>query len=226
MQGAIKAVIFDMDGVLINSEHLWRRAMIKGFGEFGMPVTETECRQTMGMRIGEVIRVWQKHFNNTANPGEVEKGIMALLLEHIAEEGQAIGHIPEILDFCVKNRLRIGLATSSSHELMHAVLKKLNIAALFHACISAEHLAYGKPHPEVFLKCAAELNCKPGECIVIEDSLNGIIAAKAAQMQVIAVPDDEHASFRQFALADHRFDNMKDVLTLFQKLFSPVPESR
>jgi beta-phosphoglucomutase-like phosphatase (HAD superfamily) len=97
MRTVIKAVIFDMDGVLIDSEPLWRRAMIKGFQEFGMPVTIEECKQTMGMRITEVIAIWLKHFKITQVANHtIEERIMELLLELIELEGRFIEGIPEM----------------------------------------------------------------------------------------------------------------------------------
>jgi len=80
-------------------------------------------------------------------------------------------------------------------------------------------MPYGKPHPQVFLSCAEKLNLSPQHCLVIEDSLNGVIAAKAAQMKVIAVPDDEHIHIKGFAAADHQLRNMHEVLALFRTLF-------
>ncbi len=220
MQESIKAVIFDMDGVLIESEHLWRRAMILGFGEYGMALSEDDCRRTMGLRIGEVIDAWLAHFKIHSIPSKtVESRIMELLLALIEESGTFIQGIPALLAFCREKKLKTGLATSSSVLLMNTVLKKLDLANEFSSALSAEYMRYGKPHPEVFLACAEKLGIAPQECIVIEDSLNGVIAAKAAQMKVIAVPDDEHTHIVGFAVADYKCTNMHDVLALFKTLF-------
>ena len=79
-------------------------------------------------------------------------------------------------------------------------------------------MKYGKPHPEVFIVCAEKLNVHNFECAVVEDSVNGVIAAKAAQMRVFSVPDIDHKFLRQFAVADHQCDNMQQVLELFKEL--------
>jgi mannitol-1-/sugar-/sorbitol-6-/2-deoxyglucose-6-phosphatase len=218
MDGVIEAVIFDMDGVLIDSEHLWRKAMVKGFAESGLNVSEDECRQTMGRRIGEVIRYWIRQRNVPAEPQAVEERITGHLLELIDSEGKAIDGAGELVQFCLANNYRIGLATSSSNKLMNAVLKKLEMQQTFHAALSAEHMEYGKPHPQVFIETAIALGVKPAECLVIEDSLNGVIAGKAAGMQVIAVPDDEHTKMQQFAVADHKMNSMKETLGLFRRM--------
>ena len=220
MRGILKAVIFDMDGVLIESEHLWRRAMILGFKEFGMDLSEDDCRKTMGLRIGEVIDQWLLHFKiSNISSKELENRIIELLLELIEESGTFIQGIPALLAFCREKKLKIGLATSSSVALMDAVLKKLDLLNEMDAALSAEFMPYGKPHPEVFLLCAEKLGVLPQECLVIEDSINGVIAAKAAQMKVIAVPDNEHITIAGFAVADYKLLNMHEVLALFKTLF-------
>lgn len=221
MYGELKAVIFDMDGVLIESESLWRKAMIQGFKEVNMDLSEADCRKTMGLRIGEVIEIWLKHFNYSHLPATaIEARIIALLLELIEKQGEFIPGIPQLLSFCNEKKIKTGIATSSSNLLMNAVIKKLQLESQFDATLSAEHMTYGKPHPEVFLACASKMNIPPQYCLVIEDSFNGAVAAKAAQMKVIAVPDDDHIHVKGFAVADYRAKNMEEVLVIFKTLFS------
>lgn len=221
MTGGLKAVIFDMDGVLIESEHLWRKAMIIGFGEAGLNLTEEDCRQTTGLRIGEVIEIWLKRFNVTSHTVKsLEDRIIGILIDLIETEGRFINGIPELLAFCKKHNLKTGLATSSSQLLLATVLKKLKLENYFDAALSAEHMKYGKPHPEVFLKCAEALDALPTECLVIEDSINGVIAGKAARMKVIAVPDEDHTLRKEFVIADYQLSDMTKVLGLFTSLFS------
>lgn len=213
-----EAVIFDMDGVLVNSEPLWRKAMIKGFSEAGIWLTEEDCIKTQGTRFKEVIHYWKTVHPVNTSAEEIESRVMQLLLNLIRSEGQAMPFIPEILDFCKQSDLKIGLATSSDLVLMNTVVDALHIRNYFKAMVSAQYLTYGKPHPEVFLNCAAELGVKPDKCLVIEDSINGVVAAKAAQMQVIAVPDPDHKHQRQFALADYTFNTFEETLKCLQSL--------
>jgi mannitol-1-/sugar-/sorbitol-6-/2-deoxyglucose-6-phosphatase len=219
MYGATKAVIFDMDGVLINSEPLWRRAMIKGFTAAGIDFTEEDCRKTTGRRINEVVDYWLNHHKlGQINAVSLERGIIEELLMLIDKEGEAIEGITEILTLCESRKFASGLATSSSNELVKAVLKKLNLSSYFKAITSAEFLKYGKPHPEVFLTCAELLNVLPFNCLVIEDSINGVIAAKAAQMKVIAVPDAEHLQLNGFHVADFTCKNMPEALHVLNNI--------
>ncbi len=220
MYGALKAVIFDMDGVLIDSEPLWRRAMIRAFNECGITFTEDDCRKTTGRRFDEVANYWiAHHCITTITANELESRVTTYLLELIEHEGKAIAGVLELLNLCKEKKLKTGLATSSANVLMNAILKKLNLFSSFDAAVSAEYLRYGKPHPEVFLQCAEQLGVLPQNCLVIEDSVNGVVAAKAAQMRAIAVPDQEHRGQKQFALADHVCENMREASDLLRNDF-------
>ena len=213
MQPGIKAVIFDMDGVIIDSEPLWRRAMVKGFNHFSMPVSEEDCRKTMGRRINEVVDLWVKHHSVTKFTAlEIENTIMNNLFELIENEGKPIEGILEIFKFCRDKKLKIGLATSSSEKLMNVVLNKLQIAHIFDSAVSAQHLKYGKPNPEVFLLCANNIGIDPFNCLVIEDSYNGVISGLAARMKVVCIPEKTHFPNPKLALADFQFDSMEEFL--------------
>jgi HAD superfamily hydrolase (TIGR01509 family) len=205
-----------MDGVIIDSEPLWRRAMIAGFNDIGIDFTEDDCRKTTGMRFKEVVEHWFEHHTITKiSPDELNTKVINHLIELINAEGKEMVGTLDALNFFRDKKYQIGLATSSSHNLVDAILDKLQARSYFSVITSAEFLKYGKPHPEVFLKCAQELNVHPHECLVIEDSLNGVISAKAAQMKVIALPDPEHAGNQKFLMADHCLNNLHDVIKLF-----------
>jgi len=215
----IKAVIFDMDGVLIDSEPLWRKAMIEGFASIGVLITEEDCKKTTGNRLKEVVEYWFEKLNILDFlPTEIEHRIINTLLKLINKEGKAISGVIEVINFCNNKNIKIGLATSSSNQLMEAVLEKLKLKNTFKCSISAENMKYGKPHPEVFLICASQLQISPLECIVIEDSINGVIAAKAAFMRVIALPEQENINNHKFSIADYKLNNMQEVLKLFKTI--------
>lgn len=207
MANGFDALIFDMDGVLVDSEPLWRIAMIKGFAEAGIHLSEDDCRKTQGTRFKEVVQGWLQISGNKSDPRLLENRVLQILVETILQEGKSMPRIPELLAYCKSKNIRCGLATSSSELLMNAVLDKLNFRPYFRTLVSAEHMAHGKPHPQVFMECAEQLGVKANRCLVLEDSVNGVIAAKAAQMQVIAVPDPDHRTQRQFALADYCFED-------------------
>jgi HAD superfamily hydrolase (TIGR01509 family) len=197
-----KAVIFDMDGVIIDSEPLWRRAMIRVFNSSGLPFTESNCRITTGMRIDQVISFWNNKTPFTKNETLVKDTIEDHLCGLIAAEGKPMKGLQHSLDIIADKNITLALATSSSHKLIDVVLRALKIEKYFTHIQSAEHLTNGKPHPEVFLKCAQVIDANPNECLVIEDSLNGIISAKAAGMSVIAIPDEHNINNQKFCIAD------------------------
>lgn len=203
MHHLTRAVIFDMDGVIIDSEPLWRKAMINGFNEFGVAFTEDDCKKTTGMRLNEVIKYWHKLFpDQLQEQDRVNKVIINNLILLINNEGKAMPGLNDLLEHLHTLKLKIGLSTSSDLILIETILNKLQIRHYFDAIVSAQNLRYGKPHPEVYLNCAEKLHVHPMDCMVIEDSLNGIISGKAAQMHVIAIPDPEHKNNVKFSLAD------------------------
>jgi mannitol-1-/sugar-/sorbitol-6-/2-deoxyglucose-6-phosphatase len=215
MQGQIKVVIFDMDGVLIDSEPYWRKAMIKGFKDVGMNFTEDDCRSTTGMRLREVIAFWfEKWELQHLSITETNVRILDYLIEYIELEGEEMLGVSELLIYLKHKGYKIGLATSSDERFMKTVIKKLNISSYFDAVVSAETLKYAKPHPEVFLKCAEALGAQPQQCFVIEDSLNGVIAAKAASMFVVAIPEELHKTKKGFSIADKQVERMLEIKEL------------
>ena len=165
-------------------------------------------------------KIWLQHHKiSTVTVDNVEMIVLDKLVELISKEGKAIHGVMEIYRFCRRNGLKIGLATSSYMRLVNAVLDKLQMKNSFDSIVSAEKMKFGKPHPEVFLKCAEELKVFPQECIVIEDSINGVIAAKAAQMRVFTVPDVDHKFNKEFGVADWQCENMHEVKLELEKLF-------
>ncbi len=213
MLTGIKAVIFDMDGVIIDSEPLWRRAMIKSFTEIGIPFSDEHCRITTGLRFKEVAEFWfTKHKITNITVDEFDELVINRLCDLIKQEGQTMKGVMEALQFLKEKGLKIGIGTSSNERLMNTVVDVLNIRHYFNELCSAEHMAYGKPHPQVYLTCAQHLGINPLHCLVIEDSINGIIAGKAAQMKVLAIPEDINKNNSKFSIADYRVESLLEII--------------
>lgn len=211
------AVIFDMDGVLIDSEPLWKIAMEEVFSSVGCPLTKKDFQKTVGLRIDEVIEFWFQEIGwNKVSPKEVEMKIIDRMIELIYEHGKPLEGVLETLGFLRSKNIKIGLGTSSYSILIEAVLMTLKITDKFDFVHSAEDEKYGKPHPAVYLTVAKKLGVAPRKCLVIEDSLNGIISGKAAQMKVVCIPEKTHNPEPKLKVADWMFDNMNDLLTMFQ----------
>ncbi len=213
MLTGIKAVIFDMDGVIIDSEPLWRRAMIQSFTEIGIPFDDEKSRITTGLRFKEVAEYWfTNHGMTHLSIDEFDKLVINRLCDLIAQEGKTMKGVVEALEFFKTKGLKIGMGTSSNNKLMNKVVDVLQIKHYFDVLCSAEHMQYGKPHPEVFLTCAKKLEINPLHCLVIEDSVNGIIAGKAAQMRVLAIPEEFNHNHPKFAVADYNLKSLLEII--------------
>ena len=185
----IKAVIYDMDGVLIDSEPLWRKAEIESFSRVNVHLTDEMCRQTMGLRVDEVVEYWFHRFpwENTPHK-EIEESIWDNVIKLVREEGTAMSGVKESLEFLKGKGMKLALASTSAMVLINTVIDKLQIRDYFEAIHSAEFEDYGKPHPGVYITTAKKLNLQPQECMAIEDSINGMIAAKASKIKLTEIP--------------------------------------
>ena len=199
----IKAVIFDMDGLLIDSEPLWQEAEMQIFKQVNIMLTPALCMQTKGLRIDEVVDYWYQKFPWTnSSREEVENLIVAKVIELIHTKGVPLAGVDNAISFVQQKQVKIALASSSSTKIIQAALQKLNLVNTFVEVYSAESELLGKPHPGVYLTTANKLNIFPQECLAIEDSLNGVLAAKAAQMKCIAIPETLEYDNPKFAIAD------------------------
>jgi mannitol-1-/sugar-/sorbitol-6-/2-deoxyglucose-6-phosphatase len=212
-----EAVIFDMDGVLIDSEPLWKTAMEEVFKGLGATLTKQDFEKTVGLRIDEVIHFWNKKERwGVTDESEVEEAIILKMESLIASNPLALEGVIETLNYLKLQKIPVGLATSSSSRLIKVVLDCLTIRHLFTFVHSAEMEQYGKPHPAVYLTVAKKLSVLPEKCLVIEDSLVGVISAKAAKMTAVCIPEKTHAADSRLILADHQFDTMRDFLKAIQ----------
>ena len=209
----IEAVIFDMDGVLIDSEPVWKDAMEEIFASVGCPLTREDFQLTVGLRLDEVIAYWFKisPWENEL-PEVVLQRIIDKMVELLSANGKPLVGVVETLEFLKQKGIKIGLATSSYEVLIKCVLETLNIEDFFDYTHSAEREAYGKPHPAVYLTTAEKLGVNPQHCLVIEDSINGVISGKAAKMKVVCIPEKTHIPNPKLILADYHFDNMEEML--------------
>jgi mannitol-1-/sugar-/sorbitol-6-/2-deoxyglucose-6-phosphatase len=207
----IEAVIFDMDGVLIDSEPFWRRAEIELFGELGVHLTDEECRQTMGLRIDQSVAYWyaRRPWLDPDLPA-LASGIVDRVVDLVEQEGQPLPGVEHAVGVCEKQGLHLAVASSSWVRLIDAVLRRLGIADAFEVVRSAADEPHGKPHPGVFLTTAGQLGVEPARCLVIEDSVNGMVAAVAARMRCVVIPERWDP---RFVLADAVLDSLHDIET-------------
>lgn len=197
------AVIFDMDGLLIDSELLWQEAGRETMAGFNRQLTDEQYHSSTGLRTEEWIEHWFHHFNISMEyaPQAIDT-IIRKAIEKIDERGVPLPGVDAIIHLFQQQEFLLGLATSSPLSLVDVVLKKLHLQDSFHVISSAEKLPFGKPHPQVYLDCAAELHVKPMQCIAFEDSFNGMIAAKAARMKCVVVPAEADRQHPKWNAAD------------------------
>lgn len=206
----IKAVIFDMDGLIIDSEPFWRKSEISVFKRNGIVLSENDCRKTTGMRIDEVVKYWSRVFPEANLKIEsIVSDIMTEMVTAITRHGKAMPGLMQLIQFFKDKNLPMALASASQFILINAVVKKLNLQDDLSVIESAENMQYGKPHPEIFISTAKKLNVEPENCLVFEDSLFGVLAGKAARMKVVAVPELINYNKKEFAIADFKIASLE-----------------
>lgn len=214
-----RGVIFDMDGLLIDSEPFWRQAEIAAFKKQNCVLTEEMCMTVMGMRNDEFVKHWVKYFElNNPNYRQIELDILSKVQELIEANGKVLPGVIETLAFFKDKQIPIALASSSPLGIIQSVVDTLGIEKYFKVMCSAEFEEYGKPHPAVFISAANYLRVEADECLVFEDSVNGVIAAKAAKMKCIAIPAPLNFNHKGFGIADLKLSSFLDFLKLEEEL--------
>ena len=207
----LEAAIFDMDGLLIDTEPIWRRSEIEVFGELGLHLTEEQCMETMGVRVAEVVELWYSRYPwDGPTCEEVTRQIYASVIEHVLSEGEPLPGVLYTLRTVRDRGLLCAIASSSSEILIRAVIQKLNIGEFIQTICSADDEAEGKPHPAVYLTAARRLGVPPDRCVAFEDSPNGVQSAKAAGMLCIVVPDPYLAGDPRMERADLRLESLEE----------------
>lgn len=241
-----KGFIFDMDGVIIDTEPLYLNTIRKilaelgpnlenpgtpgnemdpviipfdcGSSGLGTEITEQELHSYVGIssqKTWETIK--QRHGLTQAVSWLVDyeqERIVKILQE--ADNLKPITHIPDLIKFLQHHNFKIGLASSSPHRNIDLILQKLQLTDCFEAIVSGEEVTNGKPHPEIFLTCAARLGVKPDHCFVLEDSLHGVEAANSANMKTIGFVNPNSGN-QDLTQADYLTAKIDEALMNFIK---------
>ncbi|MEA5103338.1 hexitol phosphatase HxpB [Pantoea sp. S18] len=209
----VLAAIFDMDGLLIDSEPLWDQAELDIFASLGVDITRRhELPDTLGLRIDQTVRMWFEALPwNGPDQQEVTQRIIARALALVEETRPLLPGVEQALQLCQQQGLKIGLASASPLHMLERVLEMFDLRKYFDVLASAEALPYSKPHPQVYLDAAAKLGIDPLNCVTLEDSFNGMIATKAARMRSIVVPAADHRDDARWALANVILDDLTQL---------------
>jgi HAD superfamily hydrolase (TIGR01509 family) len=207
----IEAVVFDLDGVLVDSEQVWDKARKELAAERGGRWHEQASRDMMGMSSLE----WSRYMHDVIGledpPEEISAEVVRRLEEIYRRELPLIGGAAEAVERLAA-RWPLGLASSSNRELIDLVLELSGLAPYFRVTVSSEEVARGKPAPDVYVEAARRLQVAPGSCAAIEDSENGIRSAKAAGMRVLALPNPQFPPAEDvLALADDVLDSIGEL---------------
>lgn len=192
-----------MDGVLVDSEKFWKQAEYEVFTALGVNVTREGCLQTQSMTTKEVTRFWYEKFQWNNTPlNDVEQMVINRVIELIRKENCGTIGIKAFIESLNKQGYKIGLATNSPQNIIPVVLEKIGTTHLFDAVSSADSEVQGKPSPAIYLTTAKKLNVEPYECVAIEDSHSGMLAAIEAGMTVIAFTNENTEI--NFDIAHHK----------------------
>lgn len=206
----LTAAIFDMDGLLTESESRWRIAEREVCVDLGLPFTEADFESTMGVRMHQIAEMWfNTHPWEGPTPSEVADRVIDRVIALCANSIPLPG-VVKTIDACAAAGLEIGLCSSSDQRMIDAVLAAIGLADRFEVAHSAEADEYGKPHPEPYLVTARMMGVDPSQCLVFEDSVTGCVAAKAAGMKLVAVPAAHDRGSARFGFADVVLDSLED----------------
>lgn len=184
----IGAILFDMDGVLMDSEPLHLRATQFVLGDRGPSFTERDNLAFVGATDPEMFRVLRIVFDLDASTEDLVNRKRAHLITLVRTEGRPLPGVPEVPLRLREAGLRLGLVSASARSVIDAVLRAVELAGAFDTVVSGDEVARGKPAPDGFLMASRRLDTEPERCLVVEDSRNGVLAGKAAGMTVAAVP--------------------------------------
>lgn len=208
----ISAVIFDMDGVLINSEPLWKLAEQKAFAKVGLTLSDELCSQTTGFDCKDTVAYWYSKYPwNGCKTEQIVFDIEEFMLKAVQEQGVAMPGVLQALDFFKGKGFKIGLASSAPLSLIKMVAKTLQLECYFDVMHSSDNEKAGKPDPAVYLATAMRMGVEPEKCIAVEDSYRGVLAAYGANMKVIAIPDSHLKGHEGFEKAHLILNSLEEI---------------
>lgn len=200
----IEAAIFDMDGLLIDSEPLWDQAEVEVMESLGVDTRRRDELPDLVVDLWYAQQPWRG-----VDRAEATARIIRRAIELVEASRPLLPGVREAVALCKTQGLKVGLASASPLVMLEKVLNMFELRDQFDALASAEHLPWSKPHPQVYLNCAAALGVDPQRCVALEDSVNGMIASKAARMRAIVVPEAENSRDPRFVLADVKLPSLQ-----------------
>ena len=210
----IEAVIFDLDGSMVDSMWMWRTIDIEYLGKFGIELPENLQACIEGMSFSETAVYFKERFELPDDLDTIKEDWNRMAWDKYAYEVPIKDGVPELLQYCMDHGIKVGIATSNSRELVENVVKVHNLDKYLDCIMTGCDVAKGKPAPDIYLAVARELGVSPENCLVFEDIIPGIQAGKAAGMRVCAVYDkySEHQDDEKRTLADYYTYHFKEIM--------------
>lgn len=213
----MEAVIFDVDGVLTDSEPLHLDAANRVLDPFGAKLSEEDNLEYLGLDDRAFWKEMINRFQIEADPDTLKASRVAAVIAMIREGIVPLPGVPEFVTGLVMRGLKIGAASSSPRPVVDAILDELGLKNAFQATVTGDEVSQGKPDPEIFLKAAQALNTAPDQCMAVEDSPNGILAARRADMFTVAVQNRYNFNL-DLSRADRIFSGLNHFdWTLFEE---------
>ena len=208
----LSLVIFDMDGLMFDTERLAIWAWKKAGEDFGYKITCDMIVEVTGLDARNVELYFKRRFGDSFPFFEIRRRELEYFSEHIKKNGVPVKEgLYDLLNFLKENSILKAVATSTYRKWAEECLSLAKVKDLFDLIVCGNDVDKGKPEPDIFLKVAKELNCLPGECIVLEDSENGLRAASRAKMRAICVPDLKMPSKEVQNLIYKQFNSLIEV---------------
>jgi beta-phosphoglucomutase-like phosphatase (HAD superfamily) len=221
----LQAVIFDLDGVLADSEPWWNQIDAELLAEFGVIYRGEYHEKVVGVSYRIACEFYKEAFNLSVSVEQMMKRRGEIAAEFFADRVGLFPQTKEVLQNLWQQRLRLGrpvrlgLATSSVSTSARPFLDRHQLTKLFDVIVTGDEVDRGKPAPDIYLRATQKLNIPVDDCLVVEDALSGIAAAKAARIRVAAIPDRRFVDPREYEKhADYVLSDLKELLPLVQKL--------
>ncbi len=213
----IKAVIFDMDGLMINSERVTYDGYVIECGKLGLTMDEDFYKSLLGCPLPDVFQRFYEHYSPSFPMETVLKNVHQYMNDLFEEEGVPVKEgLRDLLKYLKEHDYKTVVATSSTRNRVDKILEQTGLASYYDDSICGDEVAHGKPNPDIFLKACEKAGVLPSEALVLEDSEMGIQAASAAGIPVICVPDMKYPEERYASLATDIVGSLTDVLTYLQ----------